>query len=101
MNNIICSAIHFNDGKTHVHQPNNITSGFIVTGRRHCNCFATIISLGTHKNNIDIIERQTQGFLTSNNLFLNREEAYEFALESKQIKDDGRTKKRLFSEDLY
>lgn len=32
---IICSAIHFDDSKEHVHQPVNIKSGYVVCGRRH------------------------------------------------------------------
>jgi len=36
---VICAANHFNDGKQYEHQPKNIKQGFIVTGRRHHNCF--------------------------------------------------------------
>lgn len=43
---IICSAIHFDDGKEYVHQPKNIKSGFVVTGRRHHNCYNVLSSLG-------------------------------------------------------
>lgn len=99
MEKIICSAIHFLDGEKHVHQPKNIESGFVVTGRRHHNCFATI-SILANKNLKNI--QSIQGFLTSEDRFLNREESLVLAKEAGQIKDLNNIRGNgLFSEDLY
>lgn len=35
---ILCAAVHYDDGKEYVHQPINITSGYVVCGHRHHNC---------------------------------------------------------------
>jgi hypothetical protein len=90
---IICSAIWFNDGNEHVHQPKNIKTGFVIAGRRHHNCYITLdIILKLADPNIDklaisnkLSERETQGFITSDNLFVNRREAYVVAKNSGQI----------------
>lgn len=82
---IICSAIHF-DNKAdieHPHQPKNITSGFVLCGRRHHNCFATASILGFNRLGIQI----TQGFLTNEDRFLNREDAAKVAYYSGQIEE--------------
>ena len=92
---ILCAAIHFKDGKIHEHQPDNIESGFVITGRRHHNCYMSL-----HILNIPHIYPETRidGFLTSYDRFLNREEAGKFAFEAGQI---DKPTDCLFSEDLY
>ena len=98
---ILCSAIYFNDGNKHIHQPQNIDTGFVVCGRRHHNCFATFKAMGLIKpNRIERIERidEVQGFITNTDRFVDREEACKIAFEYGQIKE---LKKILFSEDLY
>jgi hypothetical protein len=97
---IICSAIYFNDGEKHVHQPRNIETGFVVCGRRHHNCFATFVALGVSKP--EKIERldEVQGFLTNTDRFVDRIEGREIAIKSGQVKEEEIGKK-LFSEDLY
>lgn len=99
---IICSAIHFNDGNKHEHQPKNITEGFVVCGRRHHNCYTITWIL---KDNELVTDKMTeangkaiQGFLTSKDRFLNREQAGKLAYEMKQIDNPTNC---LFSEDLY
>jgi len=91
MKKIICSAIYVDDGESHVHQPKNINSGFVVCGRRHHNCFATIsliykdLSLFSDykkEGKIKII----QGFLTNDDKFLNREDSFDVAKKANQIK---------------
>lgn len=90
---ILCAAIHFDDGKEdHPHPPKNITSGFVVCGYRHCNCFA-IASLIP-----DIDMRGEQGFLTKRGNFVDRREGGKIAYEAGQIKSPTEI---LFSEDLY
>jgi len=107
---VICSAIWFNDGKEHVHQPKNIKTGFIISGRRHHNCYATFhvigLSLGLEgiaKNQIDRVDRDYQGFLTNLNRYVDRSEAYQIALKAGQLLHDMHDKSNpiLTSEDIF
>lgn len=107
---IICSAIHFQDKNEYAHQPDNIKSGFVVCGRRHHNCYNVLSSLGKALNLerrtreiIEVINRDSQGFLTNTNRFVNRKEAAIIAKEANQLinprlYEDGYI---LTSEDLY
>ena len=86
---IICSAIYINDGEKHTDQPTNITTGFVISGRRHNNCYATIKSLKgvnweEYLNLVDHTDEQ-QGFITSLNKYLNREDAFIMAKENNQL----------------
>jgi len=93
---IICSAIHFNDEKEHIHQPINISKGFVISGRRHHNIFSTISILNT---TTDIKKlNKIQGFLTNYDRFVDRIEAADIAIKSGQIES---SKKILYSEDIY
>lgn len=89
---IICAAIHFESDSHIEHQPKNIDHGFVVCGRRHHNCFITVRAIG------DKLKEIEQGFLTSKDRFVNREEAGRIAFEAGQTKE---LRKTLFSEDLY
>ena len=94
---IICSAIHFDDNRDdYMHRPENISSGFVVAGLRHCNCFGAIQAL----SNYDYFEsaKKIQGFITSLNRFVDRQEAAIIAKRARQIK---KKTMYLFSEDLY
>ena len=74
---VICAAIWIKDGKEYIHQPRNIDSGFVIGGRRHHNCLITLKELDKHKR-LEAIENGTgidQGFITSDDRFVNREEA--------------------------
>jgi len=93
---ILCAAILFDNGKEYIHQPINVQTGFVVCGQRHHNCLATVWILNGEKK-IDY-EKEVQGFLTSSNRFVNREEASIIANKANQV---DRQPKRLFSEDLY
>jgi hypothetical protein len=104
---IICSAIWFNDSKEHNHQPKNIKSGFVISGRRHHNCYASFQSIGKSlgydktlivKKGVSLEERETQGFLTNTDLFVDRNRAGKIAFLANQTRE---LKTRLFSEDLY
>ena len=98
---IICAAIWFKDGNKYSHQPRNIDSGLVVCGRRHHNCFLTAFELNGGKKIEglnEINERAVQGFLTSDDRFVDRKEGGQIAF------DAGQTAKLtdcLFSEDLY
>ena len=95
---ILCAAIHIKDNNTYIHQPKNIDSGFIITGRRHHNCFMTayILNPEYRKKGYTII----QGFITNTDKFVTREEALIIANKAKQI-EYKEQKIKLFSEDLY
>lgn len=121
---IICSAIHFDDDKKHVHQPKNITSGFVVAGRRHHNCYTTLQSIGKSlgyedeevvRKGLPLANREVQGFITNTDRFVDRKEGWAIAVKAGQVKDrqwddnlniEGleipkNTKMILISEDLY
>lgn len=96
---IICAAIWFNDGKVYSHQPKNIIEGIVVCGRRHHNCFLTAYELNgkeklKHVSDYGII----QGFVTSDDRFVDRKFAGEIAFKAGQINE---LTDCLFSEDLY
>jgi len=107
---ILCSAIHFNDGIEHEQQPDNIFDGFVVTGRRHHNCYATLAAI---EKSIDLQERikqlitktdrDRQGFVTNLNRFVDRKEGYQIALNAGQLIHNMHDKSNpiLISEDLY
>lgn len=97
---ILCSAIHF-DNKVQKdvfqHSPVNITSGFVLCGRRHHNVFAQLPAL---KFQISDMKNYTttQGFLTNEDRFLDRGEALIVAYKAKQT---DKCIGELFSEDLW
>lgn len=96
MNNLklLCAAIHVDDSVKHLHQPKNIVTGYVICGRRHHNCIQTSVILGKSP----VKSNTVQGFITSDDLFLNRTEAAIFAYTHGQIKEPIKT---LFSEDLW
>lgn len=94
---ILCAAVHFDDGFKYEHMPTNITSGFVICGRRHHNCFATVAAI----NNVPLskdVYKSVQGFMTNTDRFVNREEAAKIAYNAKQISEE---RDMLFSEHLY
>jgi hypothetical protein len=100
-NYILCAAIWFKDDVVHECQPTNIDTGIVVCGRRHHNCYITAWEIGDNKRIKDCHEsnaKAIQGFLTSDDKFVDRKEAGKIAFEFGQINapDDC-----LFSEDLY
>jgi hypothetical protein len=94
---IICASIWFKDGISHKHQPKNVETGFVVSGRRHHNCFM-IASICLADSYSEAKGTGVQGFLTSKDRFVTRKEAGEIALAAKQITEPTTC---LFSEDLY
>ena len=97
---ILCSAIYYQDGEVYLHQPKNIHSGIVICGRRHHNCFNTLFAFVGDAIIKSIIK---QGFLTSDDIFVNRFEAFEIAKASKQISAKRKASKciALISEDLW
>lgn len=100
---ILCAAIHFDDGEIYPHRPKNISSGYVVCGRRHHNCFEINSLIHKRKwfHKREIVPH-IQGFLTNTDRFVDRKEAYKIAFEAKQIKDkEFSNSPYLISEDLY
>ena len=98
---IICSAIYYDDRKKHPHQPKNINTGVVVAGRRHHNCVATMGALHSRPHSFKLFE-MTQGFITSADNYVGREEGLRIAREAGQILNESEVRgNRLHSEDLY
>lgn len=97
---ILCAATHYNDGVVYKEQPKNIESGIVVCGRRHSNSIMTLIQLKCDGVNDKLM---IQGFITSKNRFLNREDAYIIAMKENQIWHNPHDNDShiLVSEDLY
>lgn len=95
---VICAAIWVQDYKNKPHGPINIPSGTVFCGLRHCSIISQLAAYGiAHKN------RSVQGFLTSKNRFLTREEASELVKNNNQemVVDRNAIREQLYSEDLY
>jgi hypothetical protein len=93
---ILCSAIYYNTQRKEVFQPDNVEDGIVVCGYRHCSC----IEIKNQMKNFIYYGSPIQGFLTSENRFVDRKEALKIAKKSGQV---GKTlnAKYLLSEDLY
>lgn len=92
---ILCAAIHFNDNKTHESQPINIATGFIICGRMHNNVLTTLKALNIEKQSLG---ESIQGFITSDNRFVDRVEAAQIAFSAYQVE---KCIDELNSSDLY
>lgn len=102
---ILCAAIWFDDGLVHAHQPVNVDIGIVHMGHRHAHCFASIGGLVKERIEAGIHEKE-QGFLTSKNRFVTREEAAEIALSINQFANDEERLEvekshYLYSENIY
>lgn len=96
---IICAAIHYLELAKDVHSPRNIMSGLVVCGRRHHNIISVMSILGVRTATAPHI----QGFMTSKDRFLNREDAGKLAMEIGQVErtQDQEEVPTLISEELY
>ena len=77
-------------------RPYNVDKGVVLCGWRHSNCIyqkVAITGLSDNQSGDNI-----QGFLTSKNRFVNREEGLNIAIQAKQTK---KITGKLYSEDLY
>jgi len=98
---IICAAAWYRDielGKLIESNvlPLNCDRGLVFCGYRHMQCIYTAVSV-TGKRDFEL-GGCIQGFLTSKNRFVTRQEAARIALAAKQITDEVRA---LYSEDIY
>jgi len=80
--------------------PKNCPTGLVFIGHRHGHCIYTKCAI-TGLTDAESGENE-QGFLTSKNRFVSREEGLEIALKQNQVIDYSQIRgNRLFSEDLY
>jgi hypothetical protein len=89
---VMCAANWINDGITYDYQPYNIEIGVVYCGWRHPCIFAQYFH---YPDNMT-----TQGFLTTKNRFLTREEALVLVTENGQLKQP-KIGSVLTSEDLW
>jgi len=84
---ILCAAVWYKDGIVYKEQPRNVSTGIVVSGRRHNNCLMILQQL---KSDFDpnLIERKDFGFLTSFDRYVDREEGFIIAYKQKQIWHD-------------
>ena len=95
---IICAANLFKDGQKHIHQPRNIDEGIVVCGRRHHNIYLTVADILKKDYKEHTFDDGVQGFLTSDDRFVDRKEAGQIAFDAGQT---AKLTECLFSEDLY
>jgi len=97
---ILCAAIWYKKFPSTVYGPCNVAKGVVLCGHRHADIIHQHVSL-MQKRQSDM-GSHVQGFLTSHNRFLNREEALQVALAANQVKDLNAVRgESLYSEDLY
>lgn len=92
MENIRCAAIMYND--------------IIICGYRHGNCYETLKKLLPHLSEDELPTREQQGFLTSENRYVDRKEAWKIAKANDQIiygqdASENGEDSILISENLY
>lgn len=101
---VLCAAIWYKELPTQEFLPKNIKEGIVVCGYTHANCINTVKSLSglrTVRYSPDGVGESEQGFLTSKNRFVDREEGAKIALKCKQIEKLHYSNIELYSEDLY
>jgi hypothetical protein len=103
---IICAAVWYKELELkkiipiEVYSPTNIDRGVVFSGFRHGHCIYTKYAV-TGLRDCESGKNE-QGFLTSKNRFVNRQEGLEIALRENQVIDISQIRgNRLFSEDLY
>lgn len=94
---ILCAAVYFKTPKKYPFQPKNIKKGFVITGYRHGECYTLLQILSPSLLDVTI-DKNIQGFLTSDNRFVTREQAAKIAYKAKQV---DRLWDGLISEHLY
>ncbi len=105
---IICAANFYDDGIERTHKPRNITTGFVICGRRHHNCistFAQMVGFPYSPESMKLSNTEVQGFMTNQDRFVDRKEAFQIARLADQIygpnKGEAENSIGLTSEDLY
>lgn len=120
---ILSAAIWFNDGNfNHPNQPKNIYTGFVITGRRHDNCYQTMVNIMNLDPDLNLTINEVvkkcmvimneedrkihQGFITNQNRYVGRKEAWKIAKNADQIMyglkaSENGEESILISENLY
>lgn len=103
---ILCAAVWYKDLELKAeipfesYLPKNLDKGIVFCGHRHGQCIYTKCCI-TGLTDGESGEHE-QGFLTSFNRFVDRQEALKIAIEQNQVLDMAEIRgNRLFSEDLY
>jgi len=103
---ILCAAVWYKELELKkempqcTHLPTNCDKGIIFSGHRHGQCIYSKCAI-TGLRDCESGENE-QGFLTSHNRFVSREDALIIALKNGQVIDLSEIRgDRLFSEDLY
>jgi hypothetical protein len=78
--------------------PVNCDRGIVFCGHRHPHCMYSMVSITGKRSTTPEVGEYVQGFLTSDNRFVDRQEAATIAWDANQI-DSPRTV--LYSEDIY
>jgi hypothetical protein len=98
---ILCAAVWYKElelkkGIQRHSNPKNCLIGLVFSGHRHGQCIYSKFAITGLKDNES--GENEQGFLTSKNRFVSREEAAQIAFDTGQIKQSTTS---LYSEDLY
>ena len=104
MENIICAAILYKELETQKYLPKNIDTGVVVCGYRHHHCIDILNTLTGFRSvtkGPNSVGEYVQGFLTSDNRFVDRDEGWIIAEKNNQIVNKPHSRESLFSEDLY
>lgn len=95
---IVCAALQIKDG----------INTYVICGLRHADCYETLYAIAPDlSKKVRINDSVTEGFITTDNIFLDRYAAYQQALSCGQIPAQLRYDKNrkheveLYSEDLY
>jgi hypothetical protein len=104
---IICAAVWYKELECKYpnmpkesYLPKNIDRGIVFSGHRHGQCIYTKCAM-TGLRDAESGQHE-QGFLTSKNRFVSREEALQIALKENQVIDLNEIRgNKLYSEDLY
>lgn len=100
---IMSSAVWLKDNKEYDYQPVNIKTGFVVQGRSHAQCLQLIKAIvSLTKGSRDQVKyvSSEQGFITSNFRWVDRVEARQIAMKSKQLLRHNNLHS-LYSEDIF
>lgn len=107
MEYILCSAIWYKDLICKKEfdcnvNPLNVDRGLVFCGFRHMQCMYTMCSITGLRSVSAEVGEFIQGFLTSENIFVNRAKGLQIAIASKQVEENKTINNRhLFSEDLW
>jgi hypothetical protein len=94
---ILCAAIWLKNIERAAHRPINTPGGVVFCGFRHGDCIAQIFAVTNKK--LHLHGEHIQGFLTSKNRFVDREEGAEIWVNGGgKLNYSGHL---LYSEDLY